>query len=658
MSDHLVLERIEMLRSSADDAARTIRGVYFIFLLVGLYIAIIIGSTTDEQLLRESGIKLPLLGIELPIVRVYTIVPPLFVLLHFNLLLQFYLLSKKLHHLDEAIILLKGQASRREARDLIFPFPFSNLLIGRYGWLIGGLLRLMVWIPVVAFPTVVLLWAQVEFLPYHREVITWGSHRVSVFADLFLLWVFLPMIGRRDGRWRLWDPDDSWIKPTGAIWFAIGTALTLVMAWISLSVFMIPEEKIAWAESRPVIDYLFGEGEESREREANPFLRGFFHRNLALHGAILAREPPSPEMLAAYVDNGRTVDDAWRDHAKELDLHNRNLLFADFSLAQLINANLSNAILKGANLQGARLQGANLRNAELQGALLIGAWLQGADLGEARLEGADLSVARLKGASLNKAQLQGADLQAARLQGANLGFAELQGAVLTGARLQGADLRGAWLQGADLSFADLQGADLRFAFLGGANLQDAKLDFSDLRSVSFAVLTSPEWEMLMDSIEMSLPNKRTGPRFFSFQRNVLSRMTSGQSRLHTVLPDYNQDWEVLYGPLPKQVSHAAPLNLSGWLLKRLDKGAYGEKPALFLAGLACDDPVIAESMAKRATYLHSTPFVEFPEDRSFGSLLAANLLDDRTREKCRDGIGALPEETIDELKALHEENQD
>jgi hypothetical protein len=52
-------ERAERLRGAADEAARLIRNVYLSFLLLGTYIAIIIGSTTDMQLLKGSPVTLP-----------------------------------------------------------------------------------------------------------------------------------------------------------------------------------------------------------------------------------------------------------------------------------------------------------------------------------------------------------------------------------------------------------------------------------------------------------------------------------------------------------------------------------------------------------------------------------------------------------------------
>jgi hypothetical protein len=71
-------------RGAVDEAARLARNVYLSFLLLGTYIAIIIGSTTDMQLLKGSPVTLPLLNVQLPIVGFYAMVPWLLWLLYFN----------------------------------------------------------------------------------------------------------------------------------------------------------------------------------------------------------------------------------------------------------------------------------------------------------------------------------------------------------------------------------------------------------------------------------------------------------------------------------------------------------------------------------------------------------------------------------------------
>ncbi len=62
-----------------------------------------LASTTDEQLLRDSAVTLPILDVQLPIRGFYTFVPWLFLLAHFNVLFQLTQLARKLRVFDRYV---------------------------------------------------------------------------------------------------------------------------------------------------------------------------------------------------------------------------------------------------------------------------------------------------------------------------------------------------------------------------------------------------------------------------------------------------------------------------------------------------------------------------------------------------------------------------
>jgi len=66
-----VLAEIAVLRTAADESARHVHGLYVTFLLFVFYVAVIVFSTTDEQLLKETGARLPLLNVDLPLLGFY-----------------------------------------------------------------------------------------------------------------------------------------------------------------------------------------------------------------------------------------------------------------------------------------------------------------------------------------------------------------------------------------------------------------------------------------------------------------------------------------------------------------------------------------------------------------------------------------------------------
>ncbi len=604
---------LEKLQQAADEAARNARNVYLTFLLAGLYIAILIGSTTHEQLLRESGVTLPLLGVELPIVVVYAIVPGLFALLHFNLLLQLYLLSRKLHHLDGAIARLKTTPARLSARDRLYPFPFSQMLIGRqHGRVMRGLLKLMVWLTVLVLPVILLLWAQVRFLPYHSAAITWGAHRAVILADLVLLWAFWPRILDPKGRWsglRFIDfltaekrPPKEQFRKLGAV------ALTFVAGFFSLFILAIPGE---WDEEKwgykPLTDCIFGE-------------RGY-DPNVA-----------SVQKVAGLFT--RTIDLRW---------------------AQLQGANLIEARLYGADLYGANLQGADLRGALLQGANLGEARLQGADLQSAQLQGANLYIAHLQGANLTRSQLQGAGLFGAHLQGADLSWALLQGADLATAHLQGAnmykvvlkgaDLKVAQLQGANMDGAVLQGADMRKVQLHGAKVTRAWLYLADLRRASFKDLSGRVWEMFRNQVRNEVPkaavNSRRNPRV-----EALDRLNAGEARNIAELSAHRPDTKIMFDWPFEKASQSLDWSPFGAAIRPADDNYVRDLTQYLVENVACRDKHAAKGIAQRAL---ANP--HYSDQKGLRPLLATALLKARASGQCPN-IAALPTIVIRELRKM------
>ena len=251
-------ERAEQLRGAADEAARLAQNLYLSFLLLGTYMAVIVGSTTDVQLLKVSPVTLPLLNVQLPIVGFYVVVPWLLLLFYFNLLLHFTFLAQKLHRFTTVVGILPDGTARADQQARLFPFPFSLMLIGRPApWRLRGLLGLMVGTTVVLLPLILLLWAQLRFLPYHDTAITW-NHRAAVLVDLALLWLFWPLMLPPVQRTASAAPSrrlGSVVQPTAAArhlrWGTGLVCVTLVTMVFSLSIAVLPEEPLErWMASR------------------------------------------------------------------------------------------------------------------------------------------------------------------------------------------------------------------------------------------------------------------------------------------------------------------------------------------------------------------------------------------------------------------------
>jgi uncharacterized protein YjbI with pentapeptide repeats len=522
---------IEKLLDSANSASQTVAALHVAFLAFVAYLGVIVWGTTHDDLLRISPVKLPILDVELPLTAFYAFVPWMVVLLHFNLLMQLELLSCKLWNLDRD---LPDTPAGQQVRDRLFIFPFTQLIVGRSGvWLIRWLLSLVVGITVIALPLLMLLVAQIRFLPFHDEAITW-SQRVAVWIDATMLITLWPLIASPQDQAREWWRNSvflllgywpAWLRYLGIIgWNRFSRPIQ--RHWPNLR----------WRETanRPTL-------QPGTEPKGMIFLLVSVPTIILL--SIIAVIPGSVTLQAYYAyekeqpQHGlpedspyyfedwliRRLPEAWLSVAA----HKYNIVSCtSLALAEKSEASILQVMLgpcswfnlglfpRNLSLQEARLvpkevslslltramdpdkqvrdaafkefDGLNLQNRDLRFANLLGAVLPKADLRHVQLQGAVLLKAKLQGViGWDKTQLQGAILGGTQLQGAGLVEADLQGADLRGANLQGADLGWAKLQSADLRGADLQGADLHGARLQGADLRGAKFQGANLREANF-----------------------------------------------------------------------------------------------------------------------------------------------------------------------------
>jgi Pentapeptide repeats (8 copies) len=309
----------------------------------------------------------------LPIVGFYVVAPWLLLLIYFNLLLNFTFLAQRLHRFNAVLAAFLDDIVREEQRVRLFPFPFTAMLIGRPAqWRLRMLLGLMVLTTVVLLPLILLLWAQMRFLPYHDTAITW-NHRAAVLVDLMLLWLFRPLmlppvqrpVSAAPSRrvWRL-------VRHTASArrwrWGTRLICLTLVTVVFALDIAVPPEEGNPYGADKSIFVPTFFEWLE---------WPGPFRRNLYLHGQVLVAGDPAAEVVAAL----RSTDETKRAQGLEkitgLILTDRNLrgaILRDtlFPKADLHNANLEWANLAFAQLQGADWKGANIGSADFRDANL------------------------------------------------------------------------------------------------------------------------------------------------------------------------------------------------------------------------------------------------------------------------------------------------
>ena len=478
------------------------------YLFVLFYLAVAAGAVTHADLFFEKPVKLPFLGIELPLLAFFALAPLIFVVVHAYTLVHLVFLTDKARNYDHTLYdqmgdkdgLSEDELNKRKAkRDGLRRQLPSNIFIqfvagpsdvreSGFGWLLQGI----AWITLAVAPVLLLLLMQIQFLPYHSAAVTW-TQRFALGLDLALtLWLWRRILSGReiDGGRRIF----------ARLWLPLRLALSLAVLLFSVTIVTFPGE---WQEERlpswPILPAMTEWGKPATTTDGAGYLRRASIRDwvanakrLSLHDWLFNELPDTVSrrrfpfsntliLTGLNVYEGLGIDDP--DKAKWHDFvfraRGRNLKGAIVDYATLPKVDFEGADLQGANFFRSQLQGASLVRAKLQNTNFLFSQLQGAVFQQAQLQGAMLQAVQGQGADFANAQLGGANLEGADLKGASLAGAQLQGATLSQTALQGAQLDNAKLQGAILTLAQLQGASFQFAILEATDLSYAFLWRSD-----------------------------------------------------------------------------------------------------------------------------------------------------------------------------------
>lgn len=462
------------LRDDVVDAAGVSARLWLTYLFALFYLLVAAGAVTHQDLLFETPVRLPFLGVDLPLKGFFWLGPALFLIVHAYVLVHFALLAQKVNAFDAE---LRSQITdpdictwlRRQLPVNIFvqvlagPADVRDRFVGLLLWLIAA-------ITLVFGPVALLLFFQLQFLPYHNESITWWQ-RIAVLIDVGLLGYFWPaMWGRPDVSdsgviRRLWVKSRHWAGTWGAMVLLGTVSVPLAFAIATFpgeSLEQWWQDRVAWIPLRKTL--VAGEVDLARRRPTS-----LWSNRLVL---------PGLDMLAHFGFDSEAKITAVRETASFRGRHLEDAVLigavmrkADFTGAFLTGAYLDDADLRGANfsseigppyyeftLISAQIQLASLDGAQLQGASFVSAHLEGASLRGAFLQSTSFAGAHLEVANLNRSTLWGASFEAAHLQQTSLARAQLQGATLRLAQLQNASFRRVFVWKTDLWHANTSGA--------------------------------------------------------------------------------------------------------------------------------------------------------------------------------------------------------
>lgn len=432
---------LDKLEAALNETSRRVAAQWLGFLSLWAYLFFTTVAVTDYDLLVETPVKLPLIGVELGLFSFFVWTPALFLVVHLYIARKVALLGRQAAFYRKQISAQKVSGAHLAAREnRLDAFAVTGWLL-RFDAgadqppdrLLTGFTALTVYVTLFVLPLALYAAFLVYFLAYQHELTTWW-HRVALLAGagLVVYGVYL----------------SSPATIRGEV-FEVNAILALLIVSPAFVVFTFPGERL----------HEFG--------FADHVLQGPLHINRL--------RPHQPAHLFAEAKKAGKLDEA-----NQLDLAGR-----DFSGRTLRNADLRGANLRRARFWNADMRGASLNSSEMQGAILTFASLQQATLNGARLYGANLDGASLQAASLRLAKLQGANLIDSRLEAADMRFSHLQGA----------DLRNASLMGADLTYSHLQTANLSNTLLHGANLSNAVLRGTNMKGAIF-------WQTVIDENDL------------------------------------------------------------------------------------------------------------------------------------------------------------
>ena len=467
------------IEAAVNEAAKRLNAVWVTFILLMTYLFIATGKITHKDLFLETPVKLPVLGVDVPLLG-YFVVAPVFVLaLHSYFLIQLRGLAAKFREYG-AVLSEVPEPSRSHAERL--RHRIDNSLFAQ---ILGGpraaanfFLRLVAVLTAAVFPLSLLLLVQLTFLAHQEQTIT-IIHRAFVGVEtVFVAMTIAPMFN----AWRPSEPEAKepkiWPRVRRELsvrlrgmWDNKILSLTLFfvsgLVFVSWFVALLPNEPSLYAN---ITRALF-------QADADPVRQGpsfWFSNRLVLPDQNLIEGFDPDKVKVTRSLRGRHFVGAIFDRA---DLRQVDFTGADLSFASLQSAKLDKAQFGCATLQFGctQLQDANLVLAEMHNALFKGA----------NMMGASLSFAKLDGASFDDAKLQGAWLDRADLGGANLSYAGLDGALLFDASLIATDLSNAHLRGTDFSSAQMFGALLVGTLAQDASFENAQMQGASLQGANF-----------------------------------------------------------------------------------------------------------------------------------------------------------------------------
>jgi uncharacterized protein YjbI with pentapeptide repeats len=513
-AENCLQKRCKELVKSINKTSDHARSGWIFLIIIELYLFVTIGCITHKSILYDSPLKVPMLGVEVPLVNFFVFAPLVLLIVYFGVIIQHWVLADKLNALNKMLSRMETTSEGRQ-RAMSIRLDISCYFVT---YAVSGparnrlqkmLMKFMAWITLVEIPTLILLLFQTIYLPAHDEfqtLVHQGEVLVCALFSLFALHVLglkyayiIAAFGQAVFSILIATVPDSALDRFSQHIYAVPVSDGLD------SPFQIPGRKIF-----PLTKYFF----ETGYQDEKPHTARFMNRNL-----VVIDSPAEREQI--YIE---------KEQLKNISgpiLRNRNLRYAIFEGSNFVNADFIGADLTGASFRRSDLRSArfgcdrrqldskNIRS--LKGNIdpvydktdyashfsrsVVDKWGRprpGAEgeLGCTTLEFTDFSQANLGSAEFNSAIVKQSWMRNADVSRANFSDAVIYETDFTKSNLQRANFDNSVLIGAMFSDVKAQLISLKDARIILSDFRYASLDFSNLDG-SLIVLTNASFSSLI-----------------------------------------------------------------------------------------------------------------------------------------------------------------
>lgn len=346
------------LLEAVNKASAASNSAWLIHLALSAYFIVALAGVSHTDLLLNSPIALPIIGISIALDRFFLFAPLFYILIHIGVMLQYVVLTRKVYAFLDVIERQERRLAAGSGERITHPLRHelnSNMFVQFLAGppqphLIRFMQQVITWGTLIMLAAGVLIFFQIAFLPYHDMGLSW-VHRIYVLTDLgivALIGIFLP--SPLSGFWASF----FYGLRRHTLFYLTSVAMFACFFVFSFFIASVPGDAVdeIMAEIGPSVTVPAPSGDPALSRRVFMPTAWFFE------GAV---DTETGARDSLFLRNLVVMDrDLVNDAAIGSGDVSLSLRFRDLRYARLDRSDLKQADLRGADLTGASLEGADM----------------------------------------------------------------------------------------------------------------------------------------------------------------------------------------------------------------------------------------------------------------------------------------------------------